>query len=159
MPILQEAQIQQLISRKQDIVEKCELEHINLPAIEDPMETDSPIPGPLFDFSQLSRSHMQDKRPSDRERIEAEFKQKIDDLNSEINRTAPNLKALDQYEALLEKERAVTEEFEVAREEEKQAADAFNSIKQKRYGLLMILHQENNIGKICGHIDIECIKI
>lgn len=128
----QETQIQQLESRKQDIMENCELEHISLPVISDPMETDSAIPGPYFDFSQLNRSLLQDRRPSDREKIEADFKQKMDTIVSEIERTAPNLKALDQYEALQEKERLVTEEFEAARKEEKQAADTYNSVKQRR---------------------------
>ncbi|KAH9729365.1 Structural maintenance of chromosomes protein 1 [Citrus sinensis] len=131
------AQIEQLISRKQEIMEKCELECIVLPTVEDPMETDSSSPGPVFDFSQLNRSYLQERRPSEREKLEVEFKQKMDALISEIEKTAPNLKALDQYEALLEKERAVTEEFEAARKEEKQAADAYNSVKQKRYGLFM----------------------
>lgn len=90
-------------------------------------------PGPVFDFSQLNRSYQQDRRSSDREKLEMEFKHKIDALISEIERTAPNLKALDQYEALKEKERLISEEFEAARKEEKEVADKFNSIKQKRY--------------------------
>ncbi|XP_050205176.1 structural maintenance of chromosomes protein 1 [Mercurialis annua] len=143
-----EGQIEQLLSRKQDIVEKCELEHINLPITTDPMEIDS-IPGPYFDFSELDSS-LQDRRPSDREKIEANFKQKMDAIVAEIEKSAPNLKALDQYEALLEKEREVTEEFEAARKEEKQVADAYNSIKQKRYELFMeaFNHISNIIDKI-----------
>lgn len=96
------------------------------------METETSIPGPAFDFSQLNRKYLQDKRPSEREKLEMEFKQKIDSMISEIERTAPNLKALDQYEALKEKERVVSEEFEAARKEEKEKADLFNSVKQKR---------------------------
>ncbi|XP_065873232.1 structural maintenance of chromosomes protein 1 [Euphorbia lathyris] len=144
-----EEQIEQLLAWKQDIVEKCELEHINLPTVPDPMEVDS-TPGPYFDFSQLNRSLLQDKRPSDREKIEADFKQKMDAILSEIDKTAPNLKALDQYEALQEKEREVTEEFESARKEEKQVADAYNSVKQRRYQLFMeaFNHISTNIDKI-----------
>jgi len=130
---VQESQIKQLESRKQDIAENCELEHITLPMIADPMETESSIPGPYYDFSELNRSLLQDKRSSDREKFEVEFKQKMDVFLSEIERTAPNLKARDQYEALQEKEKVVTEEFEAARKEEKQIADAFNTVKQKRY--------------------------
>lgn len=126
--MLQETQIEQLKSRRQEIVEKCELEHISLP-----METESSTSGPVFDFSQLNRSLLQDRRPADREKLEVEFKQKMDSLISEMERTAPNLKALDQYEALQEKERAVTEEFEAARKEEKDKADKFNSVKEERY--------------------------
>lgn len=97
------------------------------------METGSSTTGPVFDFSQLNRSLLQDRRPADREKLEVEFKQKMDALISEIERTAPNLKALDQYEALQEKERAITEEFEAARKEEKDKADKFNSVKEERY--------------------------
>jgi len=128
---LQEAQIDQLNMQKQEILEKCELEQINLPIIPDPMDTDSPVPGPHFDFDQLSRS-LKDKRHSDRDKIEVEFKQKTDALVSEIERTAPNLKALDQYEALVEKERAVTEEFEAVRKEEREKTQRFNEVKQRR---------------------------
>lgn len=140
-----ETQIEHLKSRRQEIVEKCELEHINLP-----METGSSTTGPVFDFSQLNRSLLQDRRPADREKLEVEFKQKMDALISEIERTAPNLKALDQYEALQEKERAITEEFEAARKEEKDKADKFNSVKEERYRLFMdaFNHISSNIDKI-----------
>ena len=67
------------------------------------MDIDSSIPGPYYDFSQLNRS-LQDRRPSVREKLEANFKQKMDALISEIEKTAPSLKALYQYEALREKE-------------------------------------------------------
>ena len=85
-----------------------------------------------LDERKQDRSLLQDRRPSDREKLEPEFKQKIDALVSKIERTAPNLKALDQYKTLQEKERDVTEEFEAARKEEKQVADAYNSVKQSR---------------------------
>ncbi|KAG5514580.1 hypothetical protein RHGRI_035851 [Rhododendron griersonianum] len=132
-----EAQIEQLKSQKQEIFEKCELEGIVLPTISDPMDTGSPTLDPALDFSQLSRSYLQNTRPSQREKLDVEFTQKIGALISEIERTAPNLKALDQYEALLEKERVATEEFEAARKEEKEVADKFNSVKQRRYELFM----------------------
>lgn len=96
------------------------------------METDESS-GPVFDFSKLDRSHQQDRRPSDREKLDAGFRQKIDSVVSEIERTAPNLKALDQYEALREKEKAVLEEFEAARKEETAITNQFNAVKQKRY--------------------------
>ncbi|KAK7277559.1 hypothetical protein RJT34_22574 [Clitoria ternatea] len=144
-----EAQIEQLIVQKQEILEKCELEQISLPIISDPMDTGSSVPGPVLDFDQLSRA-LKDRRHSDRDKIEVDFKQKIDGLISEIERTAPNLKALDQYEALLEKERAVTEEYEAVRKEEREKANRFNEIKQKRYDLFMeaFNHISGNIDKI-----------
>uniref|UniRef100_A0A0D6QVW1 Structural maintenance of chromosomes protein n=1 Tax=Araucaria cunninghamii TaxID=56994 RepID=A0A0D6QVW1_ARACU len=148
-----ETQIEQLKSRKQEILENCELEQIKLPTVSDPMEIDSSGPSfqmTNFDFSKLSRSHQQDLRPADREKLEAEFKSKMDSITSEIERTAPNLKALDQYEALREKEREVIEEFEAARREEKEITDKYNSVKQKRYERFMdaFSHISTNIDKI-----------
>ncbi|KAE8685354.1 Structural maintenance of chromosomes protein 1 [Hibiscus syriacus] len=114
-----ETRIDQLDERKADIIEKCDLEHIELSIIADPMETESSN-GKEYDFM------------------------------SEIERTAPNLKALDQYKTLQEKERDVTEEFELARKEEKQVPDAYNSVKQKRYELFMeaFNHISSNIDGI-----------
>ncbi|XP_077250735.1 structural maintenance of chromosomes protein 1-like [Tasmannia lanceolata] len=144
-----ETQIEQLKSRQQEIIEKCELEQIKLPTISD-LETGSSTVAPVFDYNQLSRSYLQDMRPSAREKVEVEFKQKMDSLTSEIERTAPNLKALEQYDALQKKEKDVIEEFEAARSEEKGIAEKYNLVKQKRYELFMEAfdHISNNIDKI-----------
>ncbi|VVB05682.1 unnamed protein product [Arabis nemorensis] len=144
-----ETQIEQLISQKQEITEKCELENIDLPVLSDAAEEDD-SDGPQFDFSELDRTYLQERRPSARDKLDAEFRQRIEAKTSEIERTAPNLKALDQYEAIQEKEKQVSQEFEAARKEEKQVADAYNTVKQKRYELFMeaFNHISSNIDKI-----------
>ncbi|XP_023637979.1 structural maintenance of chromosomes protein 1 [Capsella rubella] len=144
-----ETQISQLISQKQEIIEKCELEHITLPVLSDAMEEDD-SDGPQIDFNELDGAYLHERRPSAREKVEAEFRQKIESKTSEIERTAPNLRALDQYEAIQEKEKQVSQEFEAARKEEKQVADAYNTVKQKRYELFMeaFNHIASNIDKI-----------
>ncbi|XP_024013454.1 structural maintenance of chromosomes protein 1 [Eutrema salsugineum] len=144
-----ETQIQQLISQKQEITEKCELERITLPVLSDAEEEDD-SDGPQFDFSELDRAYLQERRPSARDKLDAEFRQKIESKTSKIDRTAPNLRALDQYEAIQEKEKQVSQEFEAARKEEKQVADAYNTVKQKRYELFMeaFNHIASNIDKI-----------
>lgn len=131
----QETLIEQLNLRKQEILEKCELEHIDIPTVADPMDIESSSGGPVFDFSTLSRSLQQKSKPSEREKIEAEFTQKITALISEIGRTAPNLKALDQYEAVLEKERAASKEWEAARDEQNRVTAEYNKVKQMRYSM------------------------
>ena len=128
----QETQIEQLISQKQEIAEQCELERIALPVLSDAAEEEDDSDGPQYDFSELDRAHLQERRPSARDKMDAEFRQKIESKSSEIERTAPNLRALDQYEAIQEKEKQVSQEFEAARKEEKQVADAYNTVKQKR---------------------------
>lgn len=129
----QEGQFEQLKSRKQEVLEKCELEQIKLSKIEDPMETGSSGPEDVFDYSQLSSSYLQDMRLSERGKLEIEFKQKMETLVAEIERTAPNLKALDQYEALQGKEKEVIEKFEAVRAEEKEISDKYNAVRQRRY--------------------------
>jgi hypothetical protein len=88
---------------------------------------------PVLDYSQLSEIYLQDMRPSERDKHEAEFKQRTGALLAEIERTAPNLKALDQYDMLQRKEKEVTEKFEATRKEEREISDKYNSIKQRRY--------------------------
>ncbi|XP_033144182.1 structural maintenance of chromosomes protein 1 [Brassica rapa] len=139
-----ETQIEQLISQKQEIAEQCELERIALPVLSD---------GPQYDFSELDRAHLP---PSARDRMDAEYRQKIESKSSEIERTAPNLRALDQYEAIQEKEKQVSQEFEAARKEEKQVADAYNTVKQKRYELFM--EAFNHISSIIDKIYKQLTK-
>ncbi|KAG0524006.1 hypothetical protein BDA96_07G172600 [Sorghum bicolor] len=132
-----EAQLAQLISRQREVHEKCELEQLKLPTVNDPMDTGTSSQEPILDYSQLSKSHLQDIRPSERDKHEAEFKKRTGVLLADIERTAPNLKALDQYDALQRKEKEVTERFEAARKEEREIADKYNSVKQRRYELFM----------------------
>nr|VDC82293.1 unnamed protein product [Brassica rapa] len=139
-----ETQIEQLISQKQEIAEQSELERIALPVLSD---------GPQYDFSELDRAHLQ---ASARDRMDAEYRQKIESKSSEIEKTAPNLRALDQYEAIQEKEKQVSQEFEAARKEEKQVADAYNTVKQKRYELFM--EAFNHISSIIDKIYKQLTK-
>lgn len=72
-------------------------------------------------------------QPSEHDKHEAEFKQKISERVAKIESTAPNLKASDQYEALQRKEKDITEKFEAVRKEEKDISGKYNSVKQRRY--------------------------
>lgn len=150
---VKETQIEQLNSRQQEVLENCELDQIKLPTVPDSMDVDSAGSSAqmsTYDFSQLSRLHRPDVRSSEKEKLEAEFKAKLASITSDIERTAPNLKALDQYEVLREKEREATEEFEAARKEAKEIIDKYNSVKQKRYERFMdaFNHISTNINKI-----------
>ncbi|XP_073063509.1 structural maintenance of chromosomes protein 1-like [Primulina eburnea] len=149
-----EALIEQLNLQKQEILEKCELERIDIPTVDDPMDTGSSSLGPVFDFSLLNKSLLQKSKPSERDKIENEFIQKITSLVSEIERTAPNLKALDQYEAVLAKERAASKEWEAARDEQNKITAEYNRIKQTRHDLFMKAfdHISGNIDKIYNEL-------
>ncbi|KAL3685453.1 hypothetical protein R1sor_003475 [Riccia sorocarpa] len=147
-----ETQIEQLNSSRQEVLENCELDQIRLPIAQDPdsMDIDSAQPIVRYDFSQLSRYHRQDLRPAEKEKLEQEFKSKLEAISAEIERTAPNLKALDQYESLREREREAIEEFEAARREAKEITDKYNSVKQKRHEKFMdaFNYISTNINKI-----------
>ncbi|KAI0510191.1 hypothetical protein KFK09_010791 [Dendrobium nobile] len=145
-----EARVEQLKAHWHEILEKCELEQLNLPKLDDPMEVDTSLPGSVFDYSQLNRSYLQDMRLAEREKLEMDFKQRMEAFVAEIERTAPNLKALDQYEALQIKEKEVTEKFEAVRKEEKEASDKYNAVRQRRYELFMeaFEHISTNIDRI-----------
>lgn len=134
---LKEGQLVQLRSRQKEIHEKCDLEQLKLPTVNDPMDTGSSSQELVLDYSQLSETYLQDMRLSERDKLEADFNKKIGTLVAEIERTAPNLKALDQYEVLQTKEKEVTEKFEAARKEEREVADKYNAVKQRRYELFM----------------------
>lgn len=82
--------------------------------------------------NQVLISHLQDLRPVEKEKLEMEFKAKMEFISLEVERTAPNLKALDQYESLREKEKESIEEFDAARKASKEIADKYNAIKQQR---------------------------
>ncbi|KAG9151144.1 hypothetical protein Leryth_002716 [Lithospermum erythrorhizon] len=152
-----EAHIEQLNARKQDILDKCELENIGIPTVSDPMDIDNQADNSVFDFSKLSRSYQHNMKSSEREKLEAEFMQKIAAMISEIDRTAPNLKALDQYEALQEKKAAASREFEEAKNAENKVAAEFDKVKHERHERFMeaFEHISGNIDKIYKHLTMS----
>ncbi|KAG6500682.1 hypothetical protein ZIOFF_040532 [Zingiber officinale] len=145
-----EARLEQLRSSKQEVLDKCELEQLKLPMANDGMEIESSGTQPVFDYTQLRRTYLQEMRASERDKLELDFKQRMDNLMVEIERTAPNLKALDQYEALQEKEKEVIDKFEATRKEEKEISERYNSVRQKRYEHFMEAfdHISKSIDKI-----------
>lgn len=74
---LKEGQLVQLRSRQREIHEKCELEQLKLPTVNDPMDTGSSSQELVLDYSQLSEIYLQDMRLSERDKLEAEFNKKL----------------------------------------------------------------------------------
>uniref|UniRef100_A0ACD5WZB3 Uncharacterized protein n=1 Tax=Avena sativa TaxID=4498 RepID=A0ACD5WZB3_AVESA len=133
----QEGQLVQLRSLQQVIHEKCELEQLKLPAVKVQTDTGSSSQELVLDYSQLSEIYLQDMKLYKRDKFEAEFKQRTATLVAKIESTAPNLKALDQYEALQRKEREATEKFDAARKEHQEITEKYNSVKERRQQLFM----------------------
>lgn len=87
-----------------------------------------------FDFSSLDGSDLT-RGAADRGQWELEMKATIEETAAQLARMAPNLKALEQYEAVKGKEREQVEEVEAARREAKAAADAYESVRTRRLDL------------------------
>ncbi|CAO2202194.1 unnamed protein product [Urochloa humidicola] len=136
---LKEGQLRQLKARQWEIHEISELEQLNLPTVDNIMDTGSSSEETVldYDYSQLGKIYLQHMQPSERDKHDAEFKQKIGARVAKIERAAPNLKALDQYKAFQRKEKEVTEKFEAARKEHKDISEKYNSVKQRRYDMFM----------------------
>ncbi|KAK9717729.1 Structural maintenance of chromosomes protein 1 [Basidiobolus ranarum] len=155
-----ESVIEKLNVERTSIFRRCKLEEINLPLargsleevplddserIRDPMDTDGSTQVHTqslsqrsfrssdwtieVDFSSLSRS----QKENDSSDLDNEFKEKIRDIQAEIERLAPNLKVFDRMGDVQNRLRSTEEEFDEARREAKEAKEMFNSIKQQRY--------------------------
>ena len=53
-----------------------------------------------LDFSGLKRQHMAARSGKEREALEADFKSEVEEREKALSRAAPNLKALQQFEAV-----------------------------------------------------------
>ncbi|CAL4999284.1 unnamed protein product [Urochloa decumbens] len=161
---LKEGQLRQLKARQWEIREISELEQLNLPTVDNIIDTGSSSEEPVLDYSQLGKIYLQHMQPSERDKHDAEFKQKIGARVAKIERAAPNLKALDQYKALQRKEKEVTEKFEAARKEQKDISEKYNSVKQRRPSPFFILDEvdaaldNSNVAKVAGFIKSKSCK-
>ncbi|KAL4421458.1 hypothetical protein ABPG75_010749, partial [Micractinium tetrahymenae] len=157
------ATVEDLHTKRADVLESARMEQVALPVLTDGaaeadaeedeeapedgaegMEVDGEEAGPStqkkkkarLDFSGLPpEARMRDRK--NKERWECERLAEIEDLKAEIGRLAPNLKAVEQYEAIREKEREQLEELEGARRESKAATEAFQAVQQARYDAFM----------------------
>ncbi len=53
-----------------------------------------------LDFSGLKRQHMSARRGKEREALDSDYKTEIEEREKALSRAAPNLKALQQFEAV-----------------------------------------------------------
>jgi chromosome segregation ATPase len=100
------------------------------------------------DYSKLARHLRVTLTDANRAKLEAEFKKKIDEMTAELAKLAPNLKAVEQYEALKERERVVLEELDTAKEATRVATEAFQEVKTTRTEEFM-----KAFNHIADHID------
>ena len=85
-----------------------------------------------LDYDGLPQRLKQAPRPSDRERLDEELRAETEAKAAALARLEPNMKAIDQYESVKERERAQAEDLETARRRTKEAQETFDSLKNER---------------------------
>ena len=140
-----EGKIEVFKQNQMDIVQSAELEDIELPrnedvvdAEEEGMEEEDAATNPVFDFSALSAKYRRTgKDRKQRDRLEIEFTETYDAAMAQLAKSAPNMKALDQFETIKKKESEYADELEKEKEAMKQITDDFVRVRQDRYDLFM----------------------
>ncbi|KAJ3134598.1 Structural maintenance of chromosomes protein 1 [Geranomyces variabilis] len=151
-------QIDKYCADKFSIFRRCKLEEIDLPLVEgtlaeisldqleniqrpaDPnaMDVDgeestqnsrAQMNGIEVDFSSLKPVHTSNGS----DEVETEFQERLANLTTEIDRIAPNMRAVDKLDEVEGKLKDTAKEFDMARKEAKQAKDAFAKVKQERF--------------------------
>ncbi len=84
------------------------------------------------------------------EAVEGDLQDKIKTLNTELDKMAPNMRAMDRLDTVETKLRATEREFEDARKHYKASKDAFEAVMQKRSDLFnkAFSHISEQIGPI-----------
>ena len=86
----------------------------------------------VLDYDNLPQRLKQAPRPSDRERLDDELRVETEAKLAALAKLEPNMKAIDQYESVKERELAQAEDLELKRSLTKHAQEAFESLKTTR---------------------------
>ena len=86
----------------------------------------------VLDYDDLPQRLKQAPRPSDRERLDDELRVETEAKLAALAKLEPNMKAIDQYESVKERELAQAEDLELKRSLTKHAQEAFESLKTTR---------------------------
>lgn len=157
-----EAEMEKYIAERYDIFRRCKLEEINLPLINGSIDDfpldDTERESQEFDSSQMDIDHSAAVRMAESQKtvaaieidydtldeelkesgdaqVEANFQDRIKTISAEIERMAPNLKAIERLGGVETRFKETAEEFEQSRRQAKISREKFNAIKQKRYDL------------------------
>ncbi|EKE40056.1 hypothetical protein ENUP19_0180G0032 [Entamoeba nuttalli] len=101
-----------------------------------------------FDFESIKDIKI--KNNEEYNRIRNELIEEINKLENKINGLTPNMKAIDQFNGIVDKLKDINDDFEEVRKEAKNATDAFIEIKNKRTKMFMeaFEHISNTIDPI-----------
>lgn len=120
---VRECQVEKMLADRAELLRKCRLESVHVPLLQGDLAGDPE--GILVDYSLLPKANRKkDAGLGYAERLKA--------INGEIERLAPNLRAMDKLEGAESRISAAIESFEKTRQEAKQARDAFQAIRTQR---------------------------
>ncbi|KAL9113447.1 MAG: hypothetical protein Q9227_002488 [Pyrenula ochraceoflavens] len=170
-----EAEIQRNSSSRYTLLRRCKLDNIAIPLAEgsvaidqlpidellqadpDAMDVDEEDPnaagkleiqdyGIEPDFDQLD----DDIKEESNERIDSQLQERISTLNSDLDKMAPNMRAIDRLDSVESKFRATEKEYEDSKKAAKQAKDAFDDVMNRRSELFnkAFNHITDQIGPI-----------
>lgn len=133
-----ECEIDRLLSSRRVLLRTCKIEEIDLPLsaggsfvtvdIDEESEGRTPI---LFNYSSLGRQQ-RNSSPSDAA-TERKYLDQIKTVQDELDKLAPNLRALDKLDGAESRLKTTLGEFERAKSELKKAKDEFSSVRTRRY--------------------------
>ncbi|KXZ44470.1 hypothetical protein GPECTOR_67g310 [Gonium pectorale] len=89
----------------------------------------------LLDTSRLTKSQLAATTAREREAARSELEGRISTLAAELDRAAPNMRALEQYEAVRAREKAQNEALKAAQAESAAATEEFNRVRTQRHDL------------------------
>jgi structural maintenance of chromosome 1 len=154
-----EAEVQRSNAGRYTLLRKCRIEEIKIPLSEgseplnalplnemqgadpDAMDMDEDEQqgtveevhdyGIDVNFDDLDDELMEDDSPKQEEVL----KQKIDSLNSELDKMAPNMRATDRLEGVESRLKNAEKDLETARRDAKKTRDDFEEVKERRFDL------------------------
>ncbi|TVY58893.1 Structural maintenance of chromosomes protein 1 [Lachnellula cervina] len=157
-----ETEMQRNSAGRYTMLRRCKLEQITIPLTEQSRKLDSlPVDENLLqadpDAMDVDEDEDEDEAPQeamrdygieidfesldadlktpDEEDAEEQLLQKITDLNSELEKLNPNMRAVDRLDGVEARLKSTEKDFEDARRQAKESRDAFNEVKEKRFEL------------------------
>ncbi|GIL86373.1 hypothetical protein Vretimale_11686 [Volvox reticuliferus] len=94
-----------------------------------------------LDTSRLSKQQLAAETARERERVAGEMRERITALQSELDKAAPNMRAVDQYGAVKEREKEQLAALHVAQAEAAAATEEFNRVRAQRHDLFTTAFQ------------------
>ncbi|ODV98585.1 hypothetical protein PACTADRAFT_64720 [Pachysolen tannophilus NRRL Y-2460] len=149
-----EADMEEEISQKFEILKNCKIENINIPLLSGSLE-DLPVDRAAVqedlthllrsiavNFNSLSSTYKQNSELADK------IAEELSKINDELDSLSPNIKAVERLKEVEIKSKDVDGEFKRFKKDEMELMNHFNEVKEKRYALFNQAFEH-----ISSHID------